>query len=212
MRTFKFKLLTGNALFPLETNARTMGDLRAEIRANSELVRKFDLNPGSDLSEINLIDRATRISYQLDDAVLPTTDTIFFVSFTKSKGGAYIPGMHEDLEEYTFSELKELQQLLNEQYGATVRGGNKTQLLESLGDFYYEKLEEEAADALPSEDEFVDLSLVERLGLCAIIISDTAQKLQDREIGEELADYVTMKQLNEESERIYAALRKMDLA
>ena len=211
MRTFKFKLLTSNALFPLETDVYNMSELRSLIRSNSELLRKFDVNPGSDLSELNLIDRATRTSYQLDEAVLPTTDTIFFVSFTKSKGGAYIPGMYDNLEEHSFSKLKELAAFLNEMYDADIKGGNKTQLIVNLHDFYTEKVFEEDEN---KEDEFFELGLSDRLRLCSSIILDTADRIDSGEEidpGDELVEGVTVSQLENESVEIYRALEKLGL-
>ncbi len=213
MRTFKFKLLTSNVLFPLETEARTMRDLRTEIRSNRELMQKFDVNPSSDLSELNLIDRSSRTSYQLDDAVLPQTDTIFFVSFTKSKGGGYVPGMNEDLDELTKSDLMELADLLNEEYGGKIdtAGVTKEELIYDLLE-YYSTTGKDLADDTPEGEDFFELNLSEKLILCAAIITNVADKIIEQGPGPEVVSGVTREQLEQESVAIYGTLKRMGLA
>lgn len=76
VRTLKLKVLTQNELVKVETSARTFGEFKAEV---TEL--------GIDWSSVKLIDRASKATYEVDDAVLPATDAIMFVMPTKSKAG-----------------------------------------------------------------------------------------------------------------------------
>jgi len=76
-RTIKLKLLTQTELVKVETSARTLGELKEEI---TEL--------GIDWSSSKLIDRASKASFEVDQAVLPEIDSVMFVMPTKSKAGA----------------------------------------------------------------------------------------------------------------------------
>lgn len=77
-RTIKLKVLTATNVVTIVTNARTFG----EFKTLSE-VKEL----GIDWSSAKLIDRATKASFELDDAVLPSVDCVLFHSPTKSKAG-----------------------------------------------------------------------------------------------------------------------------
>lgn len=77
MRILKLKVLTQNELVKVETAARTFGEFKAEVT-----------NLGIDWSSVKLIDRASKATYEVDNAVLPSVDAIMFVMPTKSKAGA----------------------------------------------------------------------------------------------------------------------------
>ena len=79
MRTIKVKVLTQSELVKVETAARTFGEFKKEA-AVAEL--------GIDWTSAKLIDRASKATYEVDEAVLPATDAIMFVMPTKSKAGA----------------------------------------------------------------------------------------------------------------------------
>lgn len=79
-RVIKLKLLTQNELVKVETSARTLGEFKNELTVQ---------NLGIDWSSTKLIDRATKASFDLDEAVLPATDALIFVTPTKTKSGAY---------------------------------------------------------------------------------------------------------------------------
>lgn len=76
-RVIKLKLLTQTALHVVETSARTLGEFKTEIS---------DLD--IDWSSTKLIDRETKASFEVDEAVLPAINAIMFVMPTKSKAGA----------------------------------------------------------------------------------------------------------------------------
>lgn len=80
MRIIKLKLLTQEQLVSIQTEARTFGEFKKE-----EAVQKLEI----DWSAAKLIDRATKTSLELDEAVLPEVDSsIMFVMPTKTKSGA----------------------------------------------------------------------------------------------------------------------------
>lgn len=79
MRTIKVKVLTQSELVKVETAARTFGEFKKETVV-AEL--------GIDWTSAKLIDRSSKATYEVDEAVLPATDAIMFVMPTKSKAGA----------------------------------------------------------------------------------------------------------------------------
>ena len=79
VRILKLKVLTQSELVKVETAARTFGELKKEA-----VVAAL----GIDWSSAKLIDRASKASFEVDEAVLPATDAIMFVMPTKSKAGA----------------------------------------------------------------------------------------------------------------------------
>lgn len=78
MRTLSLKVLTQNELVKIETNASTFGEFKKEPSVTAL---------GIDWSSAKLIDRGTKNSIEVDEAVLPATDSILFVMPTKSKAG-----------------------------------------------------------------------------------------------------------------------------
>lgn len=214
MRTFKFKPLRSNIIFSIDTDARTMQELRTEILKNSELVAKFDVRHNSNLSEISLIDRHTKTSYHLDDAILPPGDALFFVSLTKSDGGGYVPGMGERWEEFSYNQLRELCALLNEKYDGDfdIISRDKEQLLDDLA-YYYDTTgqdilyKEEAARHEMGKSSLQ--AIQEELILCAEVITSIANNLP--EDLDEYVDGVTVAQLTSESKKIYQWLKDRNL-
>lgn len=79
LRVLKLKVLSQSELVKVETSARTFGELKKE-GAVAAL--------GIDWTSAKLIDRASKASFEVDEAVLPATDAIMFVMPTKSKAGA----------------------------------------------------------------------------------------------------------------------------
>ena len=77
-RTIKLKVLTSDKLVSIETSARTFAEFKAEQAVK-------DLN--IDWSSATLIDRASKASFLVDDAVLPAINSIMFIMPTKSKAG-----------------------------------------------------------------------------------------------------------------------------
>lgn len=96
MRTFKIKLLGASGLFTIETSATTLGELKREIP--SDLIA---------WSNSKLIHRDTRVSYELDSSVLPSTNAMLFVMPLKQDNG----GMYDDFARAecieTIKELRE---------------------------------------------------------------------------------------------------------
>ena len=78
-RVLKLKVLSQSELVKVETAARTFGELKKE-----EAVMALDI----DWTSAKLIDRASKASFEIDEAVLPATDAVMFVMPTKSKAGA----------------------------------------------------------------------------------------------------------------------------
>ena len=104
MRKISFKLLTQAQLEVLETSARTLGELKAEISRNQRLRGKIAFG------EVQLIERETKATFgDIDDAILPATDCIMFVVPRKTKSGA------PDLASMSYTALKaEAQRLMDD--------------------------------------------------------------------------------------------------
>lgn len=81
-RVIKLKLLTQTDLVKVETSARTLGELKSE-----SIVKGLNI----DWASAKLIDRASKASFDLDEAILPAIDALMFVTPTKTKSGADLP-------------------------------------------------------------------------------------------------------------------------
>lgn len=78
-RVIKLKLLTQTELVKVETSARTFAEFKKEPAVSAL---------GIDWNSAKLIDRASKASFDLDEAVLPAIDALMFVTPTKTKSGA----------------------------------------------------------------------------------------------------------------------------
>lgn len=81
-RVIKFKVQTQAQPISVETDARTLGELK-EVEAVK--------NIGINWSEVSLVEKRTKTTLELDSALLPASDTIIFVSPIKTKAGADYP-------------------------------------------------------------------------------------------------------------------------
>lgn len=77
-RVIKLKLLTQTDLVSVQTSARTFGEFKEE---------KVVKDLGIDWSSAKLIDRASKVSFDLDESVLPAINALMFVTPTKTKSG-----------------------------------------------------------------------------------------------------------------------------
>lgn len=155
MRKIKFKLLTQINLEVLETSARTFGELKADMAKHSTL------NAVS-FNNSQLIERETKVMYgTLDDAVLPATDCIMFVTPVKTLSGADIPTITE-LQEMGYNELRSLGSKLNKENDADIDlSGKRDDILDRMEDFVL--MQEAAAQAEEqSAEEIVD-EIIDRL-------------------------------------------------
>lgn len=192
-RTIKLKLLTQQELVKISTNVRTFGEFK-KLEEVAAL--------GIDWENSLLIDRASSTSFNLDEAVMPSVDSIMFVTPTKTKSGAL-----------SYKEAKEI----IKEYKAN--GGyvpfNYTQATtKELNDFIVKNgLQENEIldDVTPEVEETIIedmLSLVEKLKDSLTKLSSVSSKnvqplkasLQDYEHS--LAEFVTKEQLQIEAEHL----------
>ena len=75
MRIVKIKTQSMNHMLEKETDARTFGELKQEFAGEV------------DFNDMAVIDRATRVSYEFDDSVLPDGDFSLFLFVKNIKGG-----------------------------------------------------------------------------------------------------------------------------
>lgn len=184
MRTISLKVLTQSELVKVETNARTFGEFKTEV-AHLEI----------DWSSSKLIDRASKASFEMDDAVLPATDAIMFVMPTKSKAGAY--SYREAIKKV--KELKEA--------GVPVPFNYTHATTAQLNDFI-EKAEgfKEAVEGIKKEVE-EENELLETItvkpGKYLLVVEGIAE--EDMEEAN-LIDYTTLEDLEDEAQDIKSKL------
>jgi S-adenosylmethionine:tRNA-ribosyltransferase-isomerase (queuine synthetase) len=77
-----FKLLTQSGLLKIESSARTFGELKEEPE-----LKKLNI----DWSSSKLIDKDSKVSFDLDESVLPAIKCLMFVTPTKTKSGQDLP-------------------------------------------------------------------------------------------------------------------------
>lgn len=146
MRTFKFKLLTQAQLEEFSTSATTLGEMKREIRNNPDLLRKFGVNPNSNLDEVQFIERSTKSTYSMNDAVLPSGDATLFVSVIKSKAGVELDEMRKYssiIDEKSRYALELFAKRLNEENDADIDlDGSRSNLYEDILDTIEEAIAE----------------------------------------------------------------------
>jgi hypothetical protein len=184
MRKISFKLLTQVQLESIETDARTLGQLKSEINSNRNLSGKIRFG------EVQLVDRDTKVTYDsLDDAILPATDCIMFVVPKKTKSGA-----KPDLDSMTFTQLKELAEKLEEEDDNLMfdTDGTAAELYDELND-YYDNLPDVAEEVKTIKDSLIEVT---------DIINDILPRLDALNIEEATALRVTTNQLQKEIESV----------
>lgn len=210
MAIYKFKLLTQGNLFTYETDARTFGDFKNEIRASDELRSKFGVSSSSDLSELHLIERSTKTSYVMDSAVMPTNNALFFVSLTKSKGGMALFGESFYTRDMSEDDADELAEYLNEQYDADIDiMAPHDEVLDQIEDFYASQREPEP---VTKTVDMRNMSSREKLETIADILLDVSLQLDDdTDITGVCIEGVTFEQLEKEADEIYSKLVSLGL-
>ena len=191
MRKIKFKLNTQTNLEVIETNARTFGELKAEMSKHSVL---GTVNFGNS----QLIERDTKVMYgAIDDAILPAVDCIMFVTPVKTNSGCDVPS-EADLLEMGYMELRSLGSKLNKEANAGINlQGKRYDILERiLG--YRASLNE------------VELTLVDEayyhLNELKSIIAELSKVTKTPE--EPTAIKVTLSQLEEEAKQLAELFKK----
>ena len=193
MKTFKFKLLTQTSLETLVTNAVTFGELKAEIKSNPSLSAKINF------SSSQLIERNTKVSYKdIDEAILPSTDAIFFVNPVKTKSG--LVGI-EEVRDMGYNQLRTLGSSLNKEHNAGIDlSGKAAEISDRICAWLEDQVEEEEGTSKEEVQE-----LVEQLVATAQLLSEKVANLRFSE--EALAVKVTLAELEEEAQNLAQRLR-----
>jgi len=201
-RTIKLKLLTQVSLFAVETGVRTLGEFKLlpEVAA---LNLKWN--------QIKLIDRATKTSIELDEALLPNIDCIIFLSPTKTDSGM---ADRKDL----YAQIANLKQL-----GVTIPF-NPTQTSNAiLEEFIALNTQETTSEIFESNDGPIEYAEQESVSYyeatkytdgSVLLQPITIEKEAEIEavdspcILEELADFTTNDELDAELKAIQKGLKK----
>lgn len=192
MRKISFKLLTQAQLESIDTAARTLGELKAEINRNQRLRGKIAFG------EVQLIERETKATFgDIDEAILPATDCIMFVVPRKTKSGAILA----DLATMSLAQLKEhAQKLMDEDDDLyfDIDGVTAAELYDELYN-HYERNPEVAEEIK---------GLVEDLVKVTDIINVVIPKLEALNIEEVTALRVTTNELQREIETVATSVRR----
>lgn len=111
-RNVTLKLTTQKDLVVRESEARTFGELKAELS---------DIN----FDGMRVVERITKNTLQMDDAILPATDFVLFVVPEKVKSGARIPKI--DVETAQYNDLRSHISMLNKVKSANIPLNGKTE-------------------------------------------------------------------------------------
>lgn len=189
-RTITLKLTTQKDLVVRESEARTFGELKADL---SDI--KWD--------GMRVVERTSKNTLQMDDAILPATDVLLFVVPEKVKSGAV------DVETATYNELRSEISRLNKQEDAGIPIEGKVDELRNGLREYYEGTDT-PDEFLPMEAE--EATVTEILTICKNQINDAIDTLIKTLDSESLCDdeeYViktTVKDLENEVSEIKKSL------
>ena len=189
-RTITLKLTTQKDLVVRESEARTFGELKADL---SDI--KWD--------GMRVVERTSKNTLQMDDAILPATDVLLFVVPEKVKSGAV------DIETATYNELRSEISRLNKQEDAGIPiEGKIDELRNGLREYYGDFNTPEDLRAMEVEEATV----TEILTICKNQINDAIDTLIKTLDSESLCDdeeYViktTVKDLENEVSEIKKSL------
>jgi hypothetical protein len=117
-RTVTLKLTTQKDLVVRESNARTFGELKGEL---------YDIK----FDGMRVVERSTKNTLQMDDAVLPATDFVLFLVPEKVKSGGRMKQI--DVENASYNELRSQISMLNRVKNAGIDiAGSKESLRNGL--------------------------------------------------------------------------------
>lgn len=200
MRKIKFKLLTQTELVVVETAARTFGELRTEVAANPALKDKITFGKNQ------FIERETKVSYgAIDEAILPATDCIMFVSPLETKLGA-LPSVSE-LQEMGYNELRSVGSKLNKDADAKIDlTGKRDDILDRLIE-YVNAVQAPVENGADKAVEAIH-SAVGTIKEATEVLKNAATKASvARPVVDNAAYKVTFDELEEEAKKLNAALK-----
>ena len=194
-RVIKLKVLTSTNVVTINTNVRTFGEFKNLLEVKSL---------GIDWSSAKLIDRATKASFELDEAVLPSVDCIMFHTPTKSKAGVdWLQASYKECK----AEIKKLKDS-GVYIPFNYTQASTSSLQSFLDDYYFENdsFEDEA------EGNEVELLIETIQNLLSGLKSKVASRIYIEEedyIPEEeiVTDMVTVSDLEEEFDEIQKLLK-----
>ena len=200
MRKISFKLLTQNQLVSIDTNARTFGELK-------EAVSNSGLEGVVTFGDNQFLERVTKASFgQIDEALLPQGDCIFFVLPLKTKSGS-------DLDNMSYQELRSYGSFLNKTEDAGINlHGKREDVLEAVKAYekakakVAKKIAKKAAKEAAKEEAPAENSNIAIIKECAAKILEAVAKLEEV-AGEEYAYTLTLKELQAEAEELNNLLK-----
>jgi len=134
-RNVTLKLTTQKDLINIESDARTFGELKAQLKDV-----KWD--------GMRVVERSTKNTLQMDDAVLPATDFVLFLVPEKVKSGAKI-----DIDNSSYNDLRSHISMLNRVKNAGLSLDGKVDDLRSILKNYYGEVPAQAIDQIAVIEE-----------------------------------------------------------
>ena len=134
-RNVTLKLTTQKDLINVESDARTFGELKNQLKDV-----KWD--------GMRVVERSTKNTLQMDDAVLPATDFVLFLVPEKVKSGAGI-----DIDSSSYNDLRSHISMLNRVKNAGLSLDGKVDDLRTSLKKYYGQIPAEAEDQIAIIEE-----------------------------------------------------------
>ena len=134
-RNVTLKLTTQKDLINVESDARTFGELKNQLKDV-----KWD--------GMRVVERSTKNTLQMDDAVLPATDFVLFLVPEKVKSGAGI-----DIDNSSYNDLRSHISMLNRVKNAGLSLDGKVDDLRTSLKKYYGQIPAEAEDQIAIIEE-----------------------------------------------------------
>ena len=140
-RKVTLKLTTQKDLIHKESDARTFGELKKEL---SDV--KF--------SGMRVVERSSKNTLQMDDAILPAGDFVLFLVPEKVKSGGVVKKL-KNIATASYNDLRSHASYLNKKKGASVPMSGGTEDLRKAVQKYYDDLNPAKAAPVAEEDDRV---------------------------------------------------------
>jgi hypothetical protein len=195
-RKVTLKLTTQKDLVVRESEARTFGELKSEF---SDI--KFD--------GMRVVERSTKNTLQMDDAILPATDFVLFVVPEKVKSGYHMPVI--DVETASYNELRSYISTLNKIKNANIPINGKIENLRN-GLRQYLKGTETPDDLKPVVEEATSIEIIQecknQINRAIDTLIEVVEKASATSVpAEEYVIKTTLKDLENEVDEIKKSLK-----
>lgn len=199
-RLVKIKLLTQDMPVKIETDARTLGELK-----NVSEVKKLAI----DWANTKVINRSDKATFELDESVLPAIDCTLFITPTKTKSGQDLPykEVKENLRNYVakggkldFNYTQATTVKLNEEWNK-IKGKTsptKKEVSKVVETVKTSKTKEDSGLTKAQVQEMIDVALGRKVEVKTESVKETPK--EDAILVKDIAEVITKADLNSEAQ------------